>query len=251
MDIQQRFGRNGRTHRLGGPGLGLLDDGVDDLFCKSDDEEDDYPPAALRLPPAKPKHVQDILQVVAHNFLVAKKRLIAAILRQNYVEALCDLFKMCEDLGSLEDMHKLFDIFRTLIMLHHPRILDRLFVQENVFQVMGALEYDPELVRRPQHRHFLENVVVFHQVVTLPQHILDQIHRSFRIQYMKDVVLPRILDETTFTFLNSVIMFANSKIALDIKADESIFKELYVSSSSVNASMIFRYYPTTTPPLDS
>lgn len=228
MDIQQRLGRNGRSHRLGGSGLGGLDDGVDDLFCKSDDEEDDYPPAALRLPPAKPKHVQEILQVVAHNFLVAKKRLISAILRQNYVEALCDLFKMCEDLGDLNDLHKLFDIFRTLVMLHHPRVLDRLFVSENVFQVMGALEYDPELIRRPQHRHFLENVVVFHQVVNLPQTILDQIHRSFRIQYMKDVVLPRILDETTFTFLNSMIMYANSKIALDIKSDEAILKELYV-----------------------
>lgn len=173
--------------------------------------------------------MQEILTSVAQHFLVAKKRLITAVLRQNYVEALCDLFKICEDLNDTVNLYTLFDIFRTLVMLHHPRILDRLFANENVFQVMGALEYDPELVKRPQHRHFLENVVVFNQVVPLPQHILDQIHRSFRIQYMKDVVLPRILDETTFTFLNSMIMYANSKIAMDIKRDENILKDLYVT----------------------
>lgn len=228
MEIQHKFARTVRT-RLNGSGLSnSLDGNVDDLFCKSDDEEDDYTPSITRLPPAKPRFISEIHHFFMEHFMVARARLSVAVLKANYIESLCDLFKMSEDLGDLEDLHRLFEIFKILVMLNHPRILDRLFSNDNVMQVMGALEYDPDLVHRPQHRHFLEKVVVFHQVVTLPSYIVDQIHRSFRIQYLKDVVLARILDESTFTFLNSIIMFANSKIAVDIRREETILRELYV-----------------------
>jgi len=230
MEIQHKFTRSGRSSRLGGSGLSnSLDGNVDDLFCKSDDEDDDYMPSISRLPPAKPRFITDIHHFFMEHFMVARNRLSTAVLKSNYIESLCDLFKMAEDLGDIEDLHRLFEIFKILVMLNHPRILDRLFHNDNVMQVMGALEYDPDLVHRPQHRHFLEKVVVFHQVVSLPSYIVDQIHRSFRIQYLKDVVLPRILDEATFAFLNSIIMFANTKIAMDIRREESILIELYVT----------------------
>lgn len=220
-----------RSHRLGGSGSShSLEGEFDDLFCKSDDDDDDYNPVPVsRLPPATPKYLDDLLQIFVDTFMVSKARLATLILRSHYVEGLCELFKMLEDMGSLHDLHKLFEIFKMMVMLNHPRIIDKLFQPDHVFQVMGALEYDPELARRPQHRKFLEEEVVFNQPVSLPPHLVDQIHRSFRIQYMKDVVLPRILDETTFGFLNSVIMFANTKIVTSIRNEESIIVELYVS----------------------
>jgi protein phosphatase-4 regulatory subunit 3 len=233
-EIQMRYSRNHRGHRLGGPGSSHSFEGeFDDLFCKSDDDEDDtYPSNTIstnsRLPPATPKHIDDILPILAELFMVSKTRMATLLIRDHYVEALCELFKMVEDLGNMNDLHKTFEIFKMLVMLNHPRIIDKLFHPDNVFQVMGALEYDPELAKRPQHRKFLEEEVVFNQVVTLPPQLIEQIHRSFRIQYMKDVVLPRILDETTFAFLNSVIMFANTKIVGLIRNDENILTELCV-----------------------
>lgn len=47
------------------------------------------------------------------------------------------------------------------------------------------------------------------------------------MQYMKDVVLPRILDEATFASLNSYIFYSNLKIVNELKKDEDFLHRLF------------------------
>ena len=62
--------------------------------------------------------------------------------------------------------------------------------------VIGVLEYDPDVAARPQHREFLENKVVFKTAVPFSDPALvEKIHQTFRITFIKDVVLPRVLDD--------------------------------------------------------
>ena len=58
--------------------------------------------------------------------------------------------------------------------------------------VVGALEYDPDLSERQRHREFLGTSVVFKEVVPITDlAVLAKIHQTYRIQYLKDVILPR------------------------------------------------------------
>lgn len=58
--------------------------------------------------------------------------------------------------------------------------------------VIGCLEYDPDLATPQQHRSFLSTAVVFKEVVPITSaDVLAKIHQTYRIQYLKDVILPR------------------------------------------------------------
>ena len=78
---------------------------------------------------------------------------------------------------------------------------------------IGALEYDPELLTQQKHREFLRDVVVFKEVVPLRSAALKaKIHQTYRMGYVKDVILPRALDDATFATLSSLMMFNNVEV---------------------------------------
>ena len=75
---------------------------------------------------------------------------------------------------------------------------------------VGALEYDPELFEQQHHRTFLRDKVVFKEVVPIADAALRaKIHQTYRLAYLKDVVLPRVLDDATFATFSSLILFNN------------------------------------------
>ena len=75
---------------------------------------------------------------------------------------------------------------------------------------VGALEYDPELIEQQHHRSFLRDKVVFKEVVPIQDAALRaKIHQTYRLAYLKDVVLPRVLDDATFATFSSLILFNN------------------------------------------
>jgi protein phosphatase-4 regulatory subunit 3 len=78
---------------------------------------------------------------------------------------------------------------------------------------VGALEYDPELPEQQRHRSFLRDRVVFKEVVPIADPGLRaKIHQTYRLAYLKDVVLPRVLDDATFATFSSLILFNNVEV---------------------------------------
>jgi protein phosphatase-4 regulatory subunit 3 len=61
---------------------------------------------------------------------------------------------------------------------------------------------------------------------------VELVHQTFRMQYMKDVVLPRILDEATFASLNSYIFYSNLKIVNELKKDDEFLHRLFTKMKS-------------------
>lgn len=87
------------------------------------------------------------------------------------------------------------------------QLLDELLKEEQVMDVIGCLEYDPDLQTPQQHRQFLSTAVVFKEVVPITsQDVLSKIHQTYRIQYLKDVILPRrygmVADKRAFICLS-------------------------------------------------
>lgn len=65
--------------------------------------------------------------------------------------------------------------------------------------------------------------------------ITRKIHATWRLQYLKDVVLARILDDPTFSVLNSLIFFNQVDIVTHLQANTTFLEELFgiIDSSEV------------------
>lgn len=257
---------------------------------------------SVNLPAPELRNVKALAEVLSETTFYQRPAVVQLILQQGYVSQLAQLFQTVEDLESLPELHAMFHIFRTLMMLNDTAIFEQLLREENVMSVIGALEYDPELlVHATRHREFLTSVVVFREVlpirdqailakaraascacrrraraprgrradaclcaaaaalrpaarlasplpaVTFPPHApaaarprcvcppapsrraaaRAQVHQNFRVQYIKDVVLPRSLDDHTFATLNSIVFVNNVAILSHIQGDSDYLTQLF------------------------
>lgn len=72
------------------------------------------------------------------------------------------------------------------------------------------------------------NTSKFKQVVPFREEaVRRKIHQTYRLQYLKDVVLARILDDPTFNVLNSFIIFNHIDIINHIQHDDAFLSELF------------------------
>lgn len=151
------------------------------------------------------------------------------IIRDDYVMKLLPLVSIAEDLESLPDLHRLCTIMKSLILLNDNAIIE-LVVSDNVISsVVGALEYDPEFpTHKANHRQYLNDRTRFKEVVPIKDPlILRKIRHTWRLQYLKDVVLARILDDPTFSVLNSLIFFNQVDIVQHLQENAAFLNELF------------------------
>lgn len=74
----------------------------------------------------------------------------------------------------------------------------------------------------------LQNVAKFKEVVTIPSEALTRkIHTTYRMGYIKDAILPRVLDDVTFAALHSMMMFNYIEILNGLQQDATFFRDLF------------------------
>ena len=248
------------------------------------------------LPAAELGNLEELVKVVADCSPFAREKIASLVLNKGYLRQLLDLFKVCEDLEDRESLHLMYRLVRGLVLLNDASLFDELLSEENVMDVVGALEYEyvgeelareqedgaakraeqegaaagpgaesgedgardderaksggeattdageagnepgdakptqsrPPLPPPPQHRAFLRDSVVFKQVVPIQDPaICAKIHQTYRIGYLKDVILPRALDDATFGTLTSIMLFNNVEVVLALQADPTFLRELF------------------------
>lgn len=88
---------------------------------------------------------------------------------------------------------------------------------------------DPDFPsHKANHRQFLSDKSKFKEVVPIKDpEIKKKIHSTYRLQYLKDVVLARILDDPTFSVLNSLIFFNQVDILQHLQSNQAFLKELF------------------------
>jgi protein phosphatase-4 regulatory subunit 3 len=151
------------------------------------------------------------------------------IFMDKYIPKLIPLVEMAEDLESVSDLHRLCSIMKMLILLNDSQIIEYIVKDEVVLGVVGALEYDPDFpLHKANHRQYLSDESKFKEVVRIDdENIKRKIHYTYRLQYLKDVVLARILDDPTFGVLNSLIFFHQVDIVQHLQANGPFLKELF------------------------
>lgn len=186
------------------------------------------------LPQVELSTLPSILKTVTEGHILNHIRVAELIVQdQTFLSKLLDLFKMCEDVENIEGLHLIFKIMKGIISLNSSQIFEMIFSDEYIMDVVGTLEYDPELPSRREHRAFLREQVIFKQAMPIGNSsILSKIHQTYRVGYIKDVILPRVLDEVTFTTITAIIHSNNAAVMSALKEDSAFMHEMFVRLKS-------------------
>lgn len=151
------------------------------------------------------------------------------IVAEDYIDKLIPLVEIAEDLESLPDLHRLCNIMKTILLLNDTSIIEHSVSDECLLGVVGALEYDPDFPsHKANHRHWLSNEGRFKEVVPIDdENVRRKIHQTYRLQYLKDVVLARILDDPTFSVLSSLIFFNQVEIVQHLQSSPGFLMNLF------------------------
>ncbi|GFZ09072.1 binding protein [Actinidia rufa] len=153
---------------------------------------------------------------VVEGGIADQMRVTELILReQDFFRKLMDLFRICEDLENIDGLHMIFKIVRGIILLNSPQVFEKIFGDELIMDIIGSLEYDPDILDVRCHRRFLKEHVVFKE----------------------DVILPRVLDDATMANLSSIIHSNNAIVVSLLKDDSTFIQELFarLRSSTIPA----------------
>lgn len=161
------------------------------------------------------------------------------IYSESYIPKLIQLVEMAEDLESLDDLHRLCNIMKMIILLNDTTIIEQAVSDECMIGVVGALEYDPDFpTHKANHRQWLGDPGRYKEVVAIEDAMIKRkIHQTYRLQYLKDVVLARILDDPTYSVLNSLIFFNQVDIVNHLQANGQFLGELFSIFSPRNPDL--------------
>ncbi|KAF8214082.1 component of IIS longevity pathway SMK-1-domain-containing protein [Mycena galopus ATCC 62051] len=165
-----------------------------------------------------------------------KERLCEYIMQEEYFKSLIEVLHTAEDLESIENLHALCSITQTILMLNDHNLYEHILSDDLFPGVVGMLEYDPEFpTHKANYREFLSQNSHFHEPIPMQDTGMQRkIHHTYRLQFLKDVVLARALDDSTFNVLNSCIIFNQIDIITHIQQDQSFLRavvRLYVDES--------------------
>ncbi|KZT29424.1 DUF625-domain-containing protein [Neolentinus lepideus HHB14362 ss-1] len=157
-----------------------------------------------------------------------KERLCEYIQQEEYIKQLVDVFNQAEDLESLENLHALCSLMQTILLLNDHSMYEHILDDDVFFGVVGMLEYDPEFpTYKANYREFLGRTARFHQPIPIRDELIQKkIHQTYRLQFLKDVVLARAIDDSTFNVLNSLIIFNQIDIISHVQSDNTFLKEI-------------------------
>mmetsp|Transcript_50764 Transcript_50764/g.121316 ORF Transcript_50764/g.121316 Transcript_50764/m.121316 type:complete len:754 (-) Transcript_50764:94-2355(-) len=173
------------------------------LIC----HEPDTVEKKLLLPPKLP-NLAELARKVAFVNPSQREAMAAELMEPDFLAELRETFHSAEDLSSHKDLGHIFQIVKRIFLLSTPALTER-YLAEDVFDdVLGMLEFDETLPpeKRIPHRQVIKDKVKFNDVVSFEdEETLKRIHLNYRLLYLKDIVLPRALDDGAFASLVQLI----------------------------------------------
>lgn len=194
----------------------------------SDDLLDVHPIALPEPQLGRLEEVENAMRGVSANG-AAREALGKWVLHHEYILKLGALVERAEELEQVHDLHRLCTIMKHLILLNDSAVIEFAVTDKAIMGVVGALEYDPDFpAHRANHRQWLSDTSRFKEVVPIvKEDIRQKIHWTYRLLYLKDVVLARILDDPTFSVLNGLIYFHQVDIVNHLQNTPEFLKGLF------------------------
>ncbi|KAF9958604.1 Platinum sensitivity protein, partial [Modicella reniformis] len=172
------------------------------------------------------KDINDLIKSVQGD-VHEKEKLFTFITSNNFIQKLFPIFEMCEDLENLSDLYLLHTIMVGIIHLNDFAIV-HILKDDYFLNCVGMLEYEPGVHPKAEHREFLTKRSRFKQIVPMKDPKVEQkIHQVFRLQFLRDRILTRFMNESLCSVLDSLIFFHNTEIINAIHQDRTFLKELF------------------------
>ncbi|KAI9099921.1 component of IIS longevity pathway SMK-1-domain-containing protein [Phlyctochytrium arcticum] len=179
--------------------------------------------------------------------MFGRELLLQAVERTNFIRKLLPIFETAEDLEDTESLYALANIVRSLIFLNESALFELILSDELFIPILGILECECGLRLRAlnapvdltlddrefptlkaEHRqHFLKSAKYKEIVPIRREEIKAKIQQTYRVQYLKDVALARLIDDGTFSALLSMTFFNQVEILHFVRQDDSFLKDLF------------------------
>ncbi|KAH9259364.1 hypothetical protein BASA81_002407 [Batrachochytrium salamandrivorans] len=127
----------------------------------------------------------------------------------------------------IHELSQVYELFKQLALLDNELLFGLMLREENFTLVAGCLESDPTLPFRAEHRQFLAQANFHHVCPIANGEIVAKIHYKFRLGFLRDVLLPRALDDSSSKLLNGMDNKVSCEIALGLHQDDTFLPELF------------------------
>eukprot|EP00536_Pseudo-nitzschia_multiseries_P000592 jgi/Psemu1/179113/e_gw1.7.168.1 len=157
---------------------------------------------------------------------IHQRESLATYISQNdcyYLKSILSLFPPAEAKQDLCSLTSLAACVKTILLLNDPSILESIVNDELVFEdICTTLEYDPDLRDKANHRWFLRERAKFRTVALMKdEFLIGAIHRSFRVNYVKDTLLRPTMDESSLSTLSSLQTFTHADVVKGVTMSPS------------------------------
>lgn len=144
---------------------------------------------------------------IAFEFL--KNETVEFVLESNYIGLLITHFHKAEAEKLPKDLFLLGSLVKTLFLYNQRDILEKMTDDENIEGIVGILEYDIEFPdSKANHRKCLRayNPTIKEVIPIQNEELKNIVKKCFRLQFLKDVVLVRFLDDHNNSFILDIIL---------------------------------------------
>ncbi|KAJ1032654.1 hypothetical protein NDA16_000677 [Ustilago loliicola] len=158
-----------------------------------------------------------------------REKLTTWLMEAHYIRKLVPFFHSVEELEALPALHMLCTIMQTLLLLNDSFLFEYILQDDVFLGVVGMLEYDPEFPSlKANYRDHLTQRARFKQVIDIGDPmIVAKIHQTYRLLYLRDVILARVVDDPTVSILNSFIFFHQNDIVNYCSQNDLFLSELF------------------------
>jgi protein phosphatase-4 regulatory subunit 3 len=181
------------------------------------------------LPIPNNDNLGEILDILTINQF--RNKIILQILDENgeWLINLLKIFNQCEENHQLSNIYCLTDIIKTLIYFNEIDIFELFIHKDLINSIIGMLEYEPEFPGLKMNwREFLNEKIKIKEIIKLENNeIKDEITKVFVLKFLKDAVLARLLDDSGFNCISTMIQNKESKILEFIQCDLNFLNDLF------------------------
>ncbi|KAA8902213.1 hypothetical protein TRICI_005929 [Trichomonascus ciferrii] len=187
----------------------------------------------VRYPPIPPTldNLDEVIECLSLSVINAfyKDLMIKFILESSYIDEILRLFSAAERKQTLGHLYNLCRVVKILFLMNDNAIFEVLLKNENIMTIIGVLEYDPDFPNyKLNYREYLDSQTRFNEVVPIQNEAVRlKIMQTFKLQFLKDNILIRLLDDNIFSMLSSMIYFNQLEIIQHFQSSDDYFKRLF------------------------
>ena len=189
----------------------------------------ELPPFELPTPTlANLDTIQEELRASSLHSVAMRDKVIEWLLKEDYIRKLTPLLEEAEAQHALPALHRLYQIMKTILLLNDNLVVEYLLQDDVFYAAAGMLEYNPEHPHlKASYRQHLSDEAKFHQVVDFGDPtILAKIFETYRLVYLKDVMLAGLMDDGLQSMLSSLVFFYQNDIVNYCVNDPQLWTQL-------------------------